>query len=114
MTTHAKKIEDMKKNKVKHITTHQAEQSECKSTPILALPTPASCSTPKSGETTSDDDEEVYPTNLASNEDHHITSDCETEHDVLEITEKTTEGNTGAKSKTLSPLEQLEFEMGKS
>ena len=44
-----------------------------------------------------------------------MTSDCETEHDVLEITEKTPEGNTQAKSKTLSPLEQLEiFETGKS
>ena len=88
------KNEDIKKNKDKFISPHQAKQYECKSIPILAVPTPASCSMTKSDETTSDDDKEVYPTILASNEDHHITSDCETEHDVLEIKERTPEGNT--------------------
>ena len=89
------KNEDMviMKNKDKHISPHQAEQSKFKSTPLLAIPTPASCLPPKSGETTSDDDGEVfdYPTNLDPNEEHHVASDSETEHDVLD---KTSVGDT--------------------
>ena len=86
------KNEDME-NKDKCISPHQTEQFKCKSTPMLAVPTPASCSLPKSGETTSDDDEEVYdyPTNLDPNEEHHVASDSETEHDVLD---KTSVGDT--------------------
>ena len=56
-------------NKDKHISSHQVEQSKFKSTPVLAIPNPVSCLLPKSGETTSGDDEEVfdYPTNLDPN-----------------------------------------------
>ena len=89
------KNEDMviMENKDKRISPHQAEQSKFKSTLVLAVPTPASHLPPKSGETTSDDDEEVfdYPTNLDPNEKHHIASDSETEHDVLD---KTSVGDT--------------------
>ena len=68
----------------------------------------------KSGETTSDDDKEVYdyPTNLDPNEEHYVASDSETECDVLD---KTSVGDTPAKS-MLRPLQWLEneLEMGNS
>ena len=80
-------------SKDKCVSPHQVEQSKFKSTPVLAVPTPASHLPPISGETTSDDDEEVfdYPTNLDPNEEHHVASDSETEHDVLV---KTSVGDT--------------------